>query len=253
MAESAPKPLVWDDARLADPHGQSDKAARVEAMFDAIAPTYERVNRTLSLGRDAHWRRRAVELARVAPEDRVLDLACGTGDFARAFAMANPAQVVGCDFSSGMLSLAKRRSIEGFANTIDWYRADALNLPFADASFSIASCAFGIRNWQDLLRGFRETYRVLKPGGRFVILEFSMPRAPFLGGLYLFYFRRVLPRLATVISRDRTGAYEYLPASVSSFVDAAGIARQLTDAGFARVEHHRLTFGVVTVHLAWKS
>lgn len=253
MAETAPKPLVWDDARLSDPHGQSDKAARVEAMFDAIAPTYERVNRTLSLGRDGYWRRRAVELARVTPDDRVLDLACGTGDFTRAFAAANPAQVIGSDFSAGMLSLAKCRTRQGNGKKIGWYRADALNLPFDDASFSIASCAFGVRNWQDLPRGFRETYRVLKPGGRFVILEFSMPRAPVLGSLYLFYFRRVLPRLATVISKDRTGAYEYLPASVSSFVDAAGIARQLNDAGFSRVEHHRLTLGVVTVHLAWKT
>jgi len=253
MADTASKPLVWDESRLADPHGQPDKAARVQAMFDAIAPTYEKVNRWLSLGRDTIWRRRAVELAAVTSTDRVIDLACGTGDFARAFAAAHPGGVVGCDFSSGMLRRAQSRTGSGGDRRIHWYQADALHLPFANESFNIASCAFGVRNLQDLGRGFSEAYRVLRPGGRFVILEFSTPRAPLLGRLYMFYLSRVLPLLATLISRDRTGAYQYLPASVSTFVDAEGMAKRLTAAGFARVGHHRLTLGVVTIHLAWKS
>jgi demethylmenaquinone methyltransferase/2-methoxy-6-polyprenyl-1,4-benzoquinol methylase len=253
MADTASKPLVWDESRLVDPHGQPDKAARVQAMFDAIAPTYEKVNRWLSLGRDTIWRRRAVELAAVMSTDRVIDLACGTGDFARAFSAAHPGGVVGCDFSSGMLRRAQSRTSSGGARRIQWYQADALHLPFANESFNIASCAFGVRNLQDLSQGFSEAYRVLRPGGRFVILEFSTPRAPLLGRLYMFYLSRVLPLLATLISRDQTGAYQYLPASVSTFVDAEGIAKRLTSAGFAHVEHHRLTLGVVTIHLAWKS
>lgn len=222
-------------------------------MFDEIAPTYERVNRVMSAGRDAYWRRRAVELARLSPEDRVIDLACGTGDFSRAFAAAGPSRVVGCDFAARMLALAASRKPSGTATSdISWCRADALKLPLADESFTVASCAFGVRNWQDLALGLREMHRVLRPGGRAVILEFSLPSTPIIGGLYMFYFRQVLPRLATWISGDRSGAYRYLPASVSSFIDERGMAEALRGAGFGRIEHHRLTFGVVMVHIAWK-
>ncbi|MBN2562565.1 MAG: bifunctional demethylmenaquinone methyltransferase/2-methoxy-6-polyprenyl-1,4-benzoquinol methylase UbiE [Phycisphaerae bacterium] len=259
---------IWDEERLSDPHGQSDKAVRVQAMFDQIAPTYELVNRVLSAGRDAYWRRKAVAMTRVRPTDRVLDLACGTGDFARAFARASPAAVVGCDFSRRMLELAAGRNklptewkkSNGLrpARPPDhqpspmWCRADALALPFTSESYSVVSCAFGVRNFQDLSHGLNEMYRVLRPGGRAVILEFSMPRTPLLGTVYLFYFRQILPRLAALISRDRCGAYRYLPMSVRSFVDRAGMIEKLRSAGFRRVEHRVLTIGIVTVFVAWK-
>ncbi|HKQ49244.1 MAG TPA: bifunctional demethylmenaquinone methyltransferase/2-methoxy-6-polyprenyl-1,4-benzoquinol methylase UbiE [Phycisphaerae bacterium] len=239
---------VWDDGRLADPHGQPDKAARVRAMFDEIAPTYERVNRVLSAGRDAYWRRHAVQMAVIQLDDRVLDLACGTGDFARAFAVAKPKVVIGCDFAEQMLRQAADRRIED----IRWCMGDALTLPFADASFTVASCAFGVRNWQSLDRGLTEVFRVLRKGGRFVILEFSMPRAPLVARAYQLYFRRILPTVATWISGDRTGAYRYLPASVTAFIDEAGMTASLRAAGFARVEARRLTLGIVTVFVAWK-
>ncbi len=240
--------VIWDAKRLADPHGQPDKAARVEAMFGRIAPTYELVNRVLSAGRDGYWRRRAVAAVRVSPEDRVLDLCCGTGDFARLFAQASPAMVVGCDFSRPMLELAAGRN----RLPIDWCLADALSLPFADESFTVVGCAFGVRNFQKLGRGLEEIHRVLRRGGRAVILEFSTPRAPVLGGLYDFYFRRVMPRLAALISRDRVGAYSYLTESVSSFVGPAGMIEALGSAGFSRIESESLTIGVVTVFAAWK-
>lgn len=253
MTDARTEDLVWDDARLADPHRQGDKALRVQAMFDEIAPSYERVNRVMSAGRDGYWRRRAVELAAIRPDDRVIDLACGTGDFSRAFAVARPSRVVGCDFAERMLALAARRETNAaVTNDISWCRADAMNLPFEDASFTVASCAFGVRNWQDLACGLREMHRVLRPGGRAVILEFSLPSAPIIGGLYMFYFRQVLPRMATWISGDRSGAYRYLPASVSSFINERGMAEALRGAGFGRIEHHRLTLGVVMVHIAWK-
>jgi demethylmenaquinone methyltransferase/2-methoxy-6-polyprenyl-1,4-benzoquinol methylase len=239
---------IWDTKRLADPHGQPDKAARVEAMFEAIAPTYELVNSVLSAGRDRYWRRRAVAVARLSAGDRVLDLCCGTGDLARALVKESPAAVVGCDFSQRMLELAADRN----RLPIYWCRADAQSLPFADGSFSLVGCAFGVRNFQELGRGLEEIHRVLRRGGRAVILEFSTPRAPVLGGLYGFYFRRVLPRLAALISRDRMGAYRYLAKSVSSFVGDAGMVKELRSAGFSRVQCHRLTIGVVTVFAAWK-
>lgn len=239
---------LWDHARLSDPHGQPDKAQRVQAMFDAIAPTYELVNRVMSVGQDARWRRRAVEWTGIRADDEVLDLACGTGDFSRSFAVAGPARVVGCDFSEQMLSLAATRGGE----RLRWARADALALPFDDGSFSVVSCAFGVRNFSSLETGIREAARVLRPGGRVVILEFSVPRSRILGSLYMFYFHRVLPRLASWISGDRTGAYAYLPQSVSSFVDSPGMIQSLERAGFERITARRLTLGVVTVYLGWK-
>ncbi len=240
---------IWDNGRLTDPHGQPDKAARVEAMFDAIAPTYERVNRLLSAGRDAYWRRQAVALAKTRASDRILDVACGTGDFARAFADVRPEITIGCDFSEAMLRLAARRTVPA----ISWCRADALAMPFPNNTFSLVSCAFGVRNFQNLHTGLVEMNRVLTPAGRAVILEFSMPRSRFLGRLYLLYFRRILPRLATLISRDRSGAYRYLPSSVSSFANEREMTVALRTAGFQRVQHWPLTIGVATVFVAWKS
>ncbi|MFH1417743.1 MAG: bifunctional demethylmenaquinone methyltransferase/2-methoxy-6-polyprenyl-1,4-benzoquinol methylase UbiE [Planctomycetota bacterium] len=247
MPAREPK-TIWDDERLADPHGQPDKAARVEAMFDTIAPTYERVNRLLSAGRDAYWRSQAVTLAETRTSDRILDVACGTGDFARAFAEVRPEATIGCDFSEPMLRLAVRRT----GPAVAWCRADALALPFPGDSFSLVSCAFGVRNFQNLHSGLVEMHRVLIPAGRAVILEFSVPRSRFLGGLYLLYFRRILPRLATLISRDRSGAYRYLPSSVSSFADEREMAAALRAAGFQRVQHWSLTIGAATVFVAWK-
>ena len=251
---AATNQTVWDEARLANPHGQPDKARRVQAMFNEVAPTYELTNRVLSAGRDAYWRRRAVTLAQIGPDDRVLDLACGTGDFARAFARHEPAIIVGVDYAERMLALAASRDAERpNQGPFRWCRGDALTLPFADASFSVVSCAFGVRNFQALSRALSEVHRVLSPGGRAVILEFTMPRSRVFGSLYLFYFRHILPRLARVISRDRTRAYDYLPRSVVKFIDVPGMIETLRSAGFDRVEHRPLTFGIVTVYVAWKA
>ncbi|MFQ5411802.1 MAG: bifunctional demethylmenaquinone methyltransferase/2-methoxy-6-polyprenyl-1,4-benzoquinol methylase UbiE [Phycisphaerae bacterium] len=239
---------IWDDGRLVRPHDQPDKARRVREMFDRIAPTYEHVNRWLSAGRDAYWRRRAVELTSIRPSDCVLDVACGTGDFARTFEEAGPKRVVGADFSERMLALAPGRE----PDSIDWCRADALSLPFSDASYSVVSCAFGVRNFQDPAAGLREMHRILRPGGRVVILEFSTPRSGPAASLYSFYFHRVLPKAARWISGDRSGAYDYLPKSVSSFLDAAGMIASLKSAGFARIETRPLSFGIVRVFVAVK-
>ena len=241
---AAGKPLIWDESRLAEPHLQPDKARRVQRMFDGIAPTYERVNRVLSAGRDAYWRRRAVDMTTIKPTDEVLDVACGTGDFSRAFASAHPARVIGSDFSAGMLSLAANRPAP-----VEWCRANALGLPFADRSFDVVSCAFGVRNFQNLTAGLQEMRRVLRPGGRVCILEFTMPRSRIIGSLYMLYFRKVLPRLASIISRDRSGAYDYLPQSVSTFLDAPSMSQSIENAGFDSVEYVHLTAGIATVYI----
>lgn len=249
MAEVSSK-LDWDAESLGDPHGRADKGVRVRRMFNAIAPTYERVNAVVSLGRDASWRRRTVQAAAVQPGESVLDIACGTGDLARAFAGAvtAPGRVVGCDFAHDMLALAAERTTGGPT----WCEADAQRLPFADASFDVTSCAFGVRNFQDLPAGLREMHRVLRPGGRALILEFSMPQNPLFARLYNFYFRNVLPRVATTISGDRTGAYRYLPSSVVSFAGPAELTAALTSAGFAAVETTSMTLGIVHLFVAGK-
>jgi demethylmenaquinone methyltransferase/2-methoxy-6-polyprenyl-1,4-benzoquinol methylase len=219
-------------------------------MFDQIAPTYELVNRVASAGRDAGWRREMVRLTEVRPDDVLLDIACGTGDVARTYAGAKtrPARILGLDFSLPMLRGAAARPIAAGS----FCQGDALRLPVADGSATITTCAFGIRNFQDLQTGFREMHRVLRPGGRAVILEFTVPRTPLFRRAYLFYIRHVLPRVASVISRDRTGAYRYLPSSVLSFQDRDAIVAGLEAAGFTPVTAHPLSLGIVAVYVARK-
>lgn len=245
MSSDAPQP-VWDEALLSQPHAVQDKSARVRAMFNAIAPRYERINRWFSFGRDAAWRKAAIDLAGVGPEDRVLDVACGTGDLARAAASAGATRVVGCDFAHAMLLNAATRP----APRLAWCEADALRLPFRDESFSIVTCAFGVRNFQDLDAGLREFRRVLVPGGRAVVLEFTRPANRWIRGVSELYSSRLMPRLATWAARDRSGAYRYLPRSVVSFAGAEEFCARLRAAGFAHAEAHPRTFGVVTLYLA---
>lgn len=242
--------VVWNEERLSSPHTQQDKRYRVQRMFDAIAPTYERVNAVASLGRDRYWRREMVRMAAVQQGDVLLDVACGTGDVARTFAGATvrPKRIIGADFSAPMLRRAADRPIVNGA----FCQADALRLPLADASVSIVTCAFGIRNFQDLGCGLREMGRVLRPGGRAIILEFTVPTRPILRRMYLFYFRRVLPLAATLISRDRTGAYRYLPESVLSFQGSDEIASSLKSAGFDEVAVRPLTVGIVSIYVVLK-
>jgi demethylmenaquinone methyltransferase/2-methoxy-6-polyprenyl-1,4-benzoquinol methylase len=249
-----PDGTLWDRERLESPHTQPDKSSRVRKMFDAIAPTYERVNTVASAGRDAGWRREMVRLTGVEPDDVLVDIACGTGDVARAFArpagdQARPRRIIGVDFSAGMICHAADRAPPGSLFCL----ADALHLPIGDDQASIATCAFGIRNLQDLDAGLREMYRILRPGGRAVILEFGVPRGRFFGSLYLFYATRVLPVLGTLISRDRTGAYRYLPRSVVSFPGREEVMQALRSAGFADVKAYPLSWGIVSIYLAVKA
>ncbi len=237
---------AWSQQQLQAPHDVADKAGRVQRMFNAIAPRYELVNTIFSFGRDKMWRRRAVQFAGVRSDDDVLDIACGTGDFARAFAVAKPASVVGCDFATEMLALASKRP----PPSITWCEADALCLPFNDQAYSITSCAFGVRNFQDLRKGLGEMYRVLRPGGRAVILEFTRPRRRLFRAMYELYTHRFMPVAASIISRDRSGAYRYLPRSVVSFPDSQKVCDLLKEVGFSRVQATPLTLGAVMVYIA---
>lgn len=245
---------AWRDDELADPHQAPDKALRVRRMFAAIARSYDLNNRLHSLGRDQSWRRRAVRLARVKTTDTVLDVACGTGDLAMAFAQARAHRVVGVDFTHEMLELARRkrplRDRRGRrAQPVHYVDGDATRLPIADRSVDVVSIAFGLRNVADPAAAVAEFYRVLKPGGRLVILEFSTPRFPPLRLGYQLYFNHVLPRTATWISRDRSGAYRYLPRSVDTFIDRPRIVRMMNETGFANVSLEPMTLGIAVAYV----
>jgi demethylmenaquinone methyltransferase/2-methoxy-6-polyprenyl-1,4-benzoquinol methylase len=245
---------MWTDANLANPHATADKARRVQAMFGAIAGSYDRNNRLHSLGRDQAWRRAAVAAADPRPTDVVLDVACGTGDLALAFARRGVAQVLGVDFTLPMLEIARtKRPPQSPGGLAPLYLAgDALALPIADAAVDIVSIAFGIRNVTDVAAAFREFYRVLRPGGRVVILEFSLPANRLLRALYQAYFQHVLPHTATWIARDRTGAYKYLPRSVSTFMDRPTMQALLTQTGFTQPTLRPLTLGIAVIYCAVK-
>jgi demethylmenaquinone methyltransferase/2-methoxy-6-polyprenyl-1,4-benzoquinol methylase len=239
-------PTAWSEDELAsNPHAAPDKARRVRAMFAAIAPSYDLNNRVHSLGRDQAWRRAAVNLAAVRSGETVLDVACGTGDLSLAFARSPAAQVIGVDFTYEMLPIAAGKSRQ---RAIRYVNGDAMSLPLPDASVDVVSIAFGIRNVAEPARAIAEFHRVLRPGGRVIVLEFSTPTNPLLRAGYLFYFRHVLPRTATLISRDRSGAYRYLPRSVDTFLDRSRLIAMLHGAGFTDVTHHPLTFGVAVAY-----
>ncbi len=256
---AAPAASLWDESRLANPHAVSDKRGRVQKMFAAIAPSYDLCNRLHSLWMDQAWRRAAVKIAQVKPSDCVADIACGTGDLTLKFqaklqslatAQTPPPRVIGIDFTYEMLPLAVRKS-QG--KNILWANGDAQSLPLPDQSVDIVSIAFGIRNVADPAAAIAEFSRVLRPGGRLIILEFSLPTNPVLRAFYNFYFHQILPRTATWISGDRTGAYRYLPQSVNTFISRETMARMMQTKGFTQVTQQPMTFGVCVCYRGVKN
>ncbi len=256
MSESpTPQPQApehaWDDRLLVNPHAVTDKRRRVREMFAAIAPSYDLNNRLHSFWMDQRWRRRAVKLAQLRPMDTVVDVACGTGDLALAFCdglhragSARP-RVTGIDFTFEMLPIARGKSAaRETGRAVRYINADALALPLPDACCDVVSIAFGIRNVSDPSAAIREFRRILRPGGRLVILEFSLPTNATLRRAYNFYFRQILPRTATLISGDQTGAYKYLPESVNTFIGRETMVDMIHAAGFTDVRAQPFTFGV---------
>ena len=224
-------------------------------MFTSIAHRYDLLNHVLSCGVDRLWWRRAARaFAHIArrPEARLLDLCCGTGDMSFALHKLRPAgvpgfPVLGADFSRAMLLRAAQKSA---GRPLSWLEADALRLPFGDASFHLAVSAFGFRNLANYQAGLAEIHRVLVPGGKIGILEFGEPRG-LVGALYRLYFRRVLPVLGTLISGVR-GPYAYLPASVARFPSPAEMLEHMRAAGFADVSWTPYTFGIAGLYRGTK-
>jgi len=219
-------------------------------MFDRIAPRYDLLNRLLSLGTDLSWRRRALDLARLGESGRALDVGTGTGDFALALLARSPrsATVTGVDISPGMLQIAERRAAKvGVGARYERLIASVESLPFAEGTFDVAMAGFVIRNVGDIPRGLREMRRVLRTGGRAVILDLHTPRNPTIRRLYRTY-SFLSPRLAAALGSDPE-AYRYLPRSIDAFYDPEALATLMENAGFRSVRFERLTFGVAAIHV----
>ncbi len=240
MSESAPE--IVDDRGVA-----------VERMFSAIAPRYDLLNRLLSAGRDRTWRRAAVAATVLPQRGVLLDVCTGTADMALETARQFPhARIVGVDFSRPMVALgAAKIERARLQERVRLEVAPAEALPFADDSFDAATVAFGLRNVPDRLRALREMRRVVRPGGRAVVLEFTTPPHPLFRRVYLWYFHRMLPWIGRLVS-GHPSAYSYLPASVSDFPSPQGLAEWMREAGFAEVSFRLMTAGIVAIHVGVK-
>ncbi|HEX8752736.1 MAG TPA: bifunctional demethylmenaquinone methyltransferase/2-methoxy-6-polyprenyl-1,4-benzoquinol methylase UbiE [Solirubrobacterales bacterium] len=225
-----------------------DFAGQVNRMFDRVAAQYDLLNSVMTAGLHHRWRERAAARAELAPGDSALDVCCGTGDLALELArrVTPGGHVVGCDFSEPMLDLAREkaagRSIDGVR--FEW--ADALQLPYDAARFDAVTVGFGVRNLANLDRGLREMARVLKPGGRAVILEITQPSRPPLSLFFSLWFDRIVPLLGAFSSDPE--AYSYLPQSVRSFPRPRGLAEKMDAAGFKRIRYTVLAGGIIAIH-----
>jgi demethylmenaquinone methyltransferase / 2-methoxy-6-polyprenyl-1,4-benzoquinol methylase len=241
------------EAESGIPRRDSEEFAdQVRGMFDRIAGVYDLMNSAMTAGLHHQWRQRAVERAEVGPGCDALDVCCGTGDLALELRrqIGPDGRVVGCDFSEPMLELARRKSgDEDLPVEFGW--ADALELPYGDASFDAVTIGFGARNLADLEHGISEMTRVLRPGGRLVILEISRPQRQPLAGFYSLWFDRLVPVLGTLAGDP--DAYSYLPDSVRTFPEPERLAAMLDAAGLGRVRWLLLAGGIVAIHSASKT
>ena len=213
------------------------ESGQVRAMFDRIAGFYDVMNQVMTAGLHHQWRRRAVDLARVGPGSRVLDVATGTGDLAIEL-RSRGCDVVGSDFSEGMLDRAREKD-----RSITWEWGDALDLPYGDGEFAAATVGFGARNFSDLEKGLREMARVVRPGGRVVVLEITQPQRPPLSTFFSIWFDRLVPMLGRFDE-----AYTYLPNSVKRFPDARSLAGVMAGAGLTEVGWLLTAGGIIAIH-----
>ena len=234
-----------------------EEKQHIGQLFDRIAGTYDGLNHGLSLNIDKRWRRKTVQ--QMEPAQHVLDVAIGTADLTIEMLRCGKAQrVTGLDLSKQMMAIGKQK-VDKWALTnhqspitnVQFVYGNAQHMPFDNASFDAVTCAYGCRNFQNLDEGLQEMYRVLKPGGQVIILEFSYPSNPLVRALYDIYFTHVLPLVGRIVSRDKT-AYTYLNKSVKSFCWGEAFAQHMRQAGFTDTRFIPLTFGITTIYTAKK-
>jgi len=229
------------------------KAEDVEAMFDAIAPRYDLLNRVLSFGIDIWWRKRAVAMLKDENPRRILDVATGTADLAlEAQQTLQAEKVIGVDISEEMLAVGREKIVRrGMQDQVVLQTGDAQKLPFSDNQFDAALVAFGVRNFEDLTAGLTDIRRVLRPGGSLVVLEFSQPHIFPIKQFYQFYSRYILPRVGRLISQNE-GAYQYLPDSVAAFPSGPDFLGRMRQVGYTDLEWKPLTFGIASLYYGRK-
>ncbi len=236
------------------PYGEEGtKAVQVERMFNHIAPTYDQLNHTLSMGIDRSWRRKAIHTLRPYHPQQILDIATGTGDFAiLACRELQPQFLIGADISEGMMEVGREKVQQaGLADKVSFAREDCTALSFADATFDAVTVAFGVRNFEHLDIALGEMCRVLRPNGHLVILELSTPDRFPMKQLFTLYSKVIMPLIGKLISKDNS-AYTYLPESIRAFPQGEVMQRSIRNAGFSQVRFRRLTFGICTLYVATK-
>jgi len=228
------------------------KKKEVAMMFNNISSRYDFLNHLLSMGIDKGWRKKAINLLKDNPPHHLLDIATGTGDFAIAALAVNPDKITGIDISEGMLEVGRKKLLDRkLSDKIELLYGDSENIAFPDNTFDSAIVAFGVRNFEDLDKGLSQINRVLKPGGKFIILEFSNPKSFPIKQLYWFYFRFILPVVGRLVSKDQA-AYSYLPESVKAFPDGEKFLERLKFAGFTGTNQKQLTFGIASIYSGLK-
>jgi demethylmenaquinone methyltransferase/2-methoxy-6-polyprenyl-1,4-benzoquinol methylase len=228
------------------------KKDQVAKMFNNISGRYDFLNHFLSAGIDVVWRRKAIKLLSEVQPKNILDVATGTGDFAIEALQLKPEKIIGVDISDGMLAVGRKKMMtNGYSDIIQLIQGDSENLPFEENKFDAAIVAFGVRNFENLEKGLSEIIRVLKPGGKLVVLEFSKPtRFPF-KQVYTLYFKAILPLIGRTISKDKA-AYTYLPESVDAFPDGSKFTTILKKVGFNNTTCKPLTFGISSLYTGSK-
>ena len=229
-----------------------NKKEQVESMFDSIAVKYDFLNHFFSMGIDKLWRKKVVRIIKSLEPKTVLDIATGTGDLAICAARGTNANITGIDISAKMLSIGSEKvSKLSLSKRVQLQKGDAEQLAFEDNYFDAAMVAFGVRNFEDLLKGLKEIFRVIKPGGMFVILEFSKPTIFPVKNLYNFYFKKIMPFMGRLFSKDNR-AYTYLPESVFAFPEGMEMKNILENAGYAAVSIKPVTFKIATIYVCEK-
>jgi demethylmenaquinone methyltransferase/2-methoxy-6-polyprenyl-1,4-benzoquinol methylase len=241
------------DIVVPDKHSDLSKKQQVTDMFNDIAIRYDFLNRFLSAGIDQGWRRKAIkQLSEIKPKS-MLDVATGTGDVAiMASGLLHPLKITGIDISDGMLEVGRFKVKKaGLQDTIELLNGDSEAIKFDDESFDAVTVAFGVRNFQNLEKGLKEIKRVLKPGGKLVILEFSRPRFPFVRSIYNLYMKLVCPRIGKLFSKNRT-AYQYLDESIKKFPEGKNFTNILDNLGYQKTYSKPLSLGICTIYCGEK-
>ncbi len=231
----------------------TSKREQVAEMFDNISPKYDLLNHVLSAGVDIYWRKKAISYLRPFAPKKILDIATGTGDFALEALALKPEKIVGVDISEGMLAVGREKMKKrGVDNIIEMRMGDSERLLFEDNVFDAVIVSFGVRNFENLLKGLTDMHRVTRPGGVCVVLEFSKPRSFPFKQLYGFYSNTILPLIGRMISKD-SSAYSYLPESVQAFPDGPDFLGIFKAAGFTNTKWIPLTFGIASIYIGQKS